>query len=66
MEIFNFRDKKLMNENYSFINKKKKKKRKKEKTNVLIMLAVLRFIKRKENHSFFPNYAIVLAQSIKT
>ena len=48
----------MMNENYSFINKKKKKKKKKkEKTNVLIMLAVLRFIKRKENHSFFPNYA---------
>ena len=47
----------MMNENYSFINKKKKKKEKKEKTNVLIMLAVLRFIKRKENHSFFPNYA---------
>ena len=47
-----------MNENYSFINKKKKKKKeKKEKTNVLIMLAVLRSIKRKENHSFFPNYA---------
>ena len=57
-----------MNENYSFINKKKKKKKKKkEKTNVLIMLAVLRFIKRKENHSFFSKLCkIVLAQSIKT
>ena len=58
----------MMNENYSFINKKKKKKKKKkEKTNVLIMLAVLRFIKRKENHSFFSKLCqIVLAQSIKT
>ena len=58
-----------MTENYSFKNKKKKKKKKKkkEKTNVLIMLAVLRFIKRKENHSFFSKLCkIVLAQSIKT
>ena len=58
LEIFNFRDK-TSDEWKLFLHKQKeeKKKEKKEKTNVLIMLAVLRSIKRKENHSFFPNYA---------
>ena len=58
----------MMNENYSFINKKKKKKKKKkEKTNVLIMLAVLRFIKKERKSLVFSKLCkIVLAQSIKT